>query len=75
MDVTLQRLELYGKGQPYTVNSGDTWCNLANRFYGNPNLWWAIASANGIEDPTLEPGPGTVILIPAYTDVLEVIER
>jgi nucleoid-associated protein YgaU len=71
----LHRLELFGKGEPYTVESGDTWCGLANRFYGNPHMWWAIASANGVDDPTQEPQPGTVILIPDYRDVLQVIEQ
>lgn len=71
----LYRLELFGKGRPYVVNPGDTWCNLAYRFLGNPHLWWAIASANGAEDPTVEPVPGRIILLPEYENVLGVIER
>ncbi len=71
----LHRLELYGRGRQYTVQSGDTWCNLANRFLGNPHLWWAVASANGVEDPTQEPQAGSEILIPEYNDVLQVLEQ
>lgn len=71
----LYRLELYGQGRPYLVETGDTWCGLANRYYGNPHLWWAIASANGISDPTKEPSPGSTILIPDYREVLQVIEQ
>lgn len=71
----LHRLELYGVGETYIVESGDTWCSLANRFYGNPHLWWVVASANGVIDPTKEPVPGETILVPSYNDALQVIER
>ncbi|MGE5551524.1 MAG: LysM peptidoglycan-binding domain-containing protein [Bacteroidota bacterium] len=71
----LHRPELYGRGSQYIVEAEDSLCSLANRYYGNPHLWWAIASANGISDPTIEPEPGSVILIPDYTDVLKVIAQ
>ncbi|MGE5528054.1 MAG: LysM peptidoglycan-binding domain-containing protein [Patescibacteria group bacterium] len=71
----LHRPELFGLGSQYIVEAGDTLCNLAHRYYGNPHLWWAIASANGIEDPTIEPAPGSSILIPNYSDVLRVIAQ
>jgi nucleoid-associated protein YgaU len=43
--------------------AGDTLQSISQREYGKPGLWRAIASANGIEDPTRVP-PGTTVLIP-----------
>lgn len=41
---------------------------LANTYYNNPMLWWAILVANGIRDPFQGPTVGQVIRIPSiYT--------
>jgi len=38
---------------------------IANRMYSNPNLWWAIAVANNIEDALIDPVAGASIKIPS----------
>jgi hypothetical protein len=35
----------------YVVQRGDTLSSIADRFYGDPNMWTAIAEANDIADP------------------------
>jgi nucleoid-associated protein YgaU len=35
--------------QNYTVAEGDTGASIAERFYGDPDLWPAIAEANDID--------------------------
>ena len=71
----LFRPELFALGKAYIARAGDTWNNIAMRFYGNPHLWWAVCSANGVADPTKEPEPGRKLFIPALEDVLGVLER
>ena len=44
---------------------GDRLDHLAQQFYGNVNLWWYIARANGMKFMTTE--PGTRLRIPATT--------
>ena len=39
--------------------------NIANRFYGDPNLWWIIAQANGIGKGTLYIKKGAILRLPA----------
>jgi len=48
----------------YLVQEGDTWTNLAFRFYENRNYWWSICKINGIIDPFVtDPTPGEYIYI------------
>ncbi|HVB06156.1 MAG TPA: LysM peptidoglycan-binding domain-containing protein [Acidimicrobiales bacterium] len=47
--------------------AGDTLQSISQREYGKPTMWRAIASANGIEDPT-RVAPGTTVLIPPRSD-------
>lgn len=49
----------------YTVTSTDRIDTLANRFYGDPVLWWVIAVANGMELLPDDLVPDTVIRIPS----------
>jgi len=37
--------------EEYTITSFDRWDILADKFYGNVNLWWIIAIFNSIIDP------------------------
>lgn len=46
----------------YVVQPGDTLRSIAQRFYGDPEKWGAIAVANGL--PPGEPQPGVSLLIP-----------
>lgn len=38
---------------------------IADRFYGDPALWWVIALRNGLDLPDNEMYPGQVLYIPA----------
>lgn len=51
----------------HLVTAGDTLPSIAYREYRNPNLWRAIADANGIDDPMRLPS-GTRLLIPPAAD-------
>jgi hypothetical protein len=53
----------------HVLVAGDTLASVAFRRYGNPNLWRAIAEANGIDDPMRLP-IGTTLLVPALAEVL-----
>jgi LysM repeat protein len=61
----------------HTVIQGETLSSIANRFYGNPQIWRPIAAANGIDDPR-SISTGQLLLIPSlpFTERLtgEVIE-
>lgn len=48
---------------------GDRLDKLANQFYGDDELWWIIAIANGIAYP-LGIKPGTVIRVPSDPDAV-----
>lgn len=48
------------------TGKGDRLDLLANQFYGNPNLWWVISSANGeIPKNSLNIPLGTQLRIPS----------
>lgn len=44
---------------------------VANMFYGNSKLWWVIAEANTLDDPTVLPY-GTTLKIPGISSVFGV---
>tara|TARA_R110000851_G_scaffold15193_4_gene50458 strand:+ start:724 stop:993 length:270 start_codon:yes stop_codon:yes gene_type:complete len=47
----------------FIAQEGDRCDNLANRFYGNPNLWWFIAKVNNLTTNNIP--AGTSLRIPA----------
>ena len=50
----------------HTLIEDDTITELANRYYGDPQLWYIIADVNDIENPLeLETGIGLQIPSPA----------
>ena len=49
----------------FVAQEGDRCDNLANRFYGNPNLWWFIARVNNLTTNNIP--AGTSLRIPANT--------
>jgi hypothetical protein len=53
----------------YRVEVLDRIDNLANRYYGDPNLWWVIAVANNMNILPTDLQPGAVIRIPSPTYV------
>jgi hypothetical protein len=50
-----------------TVDSGDSLAGIAYREYGNPNMWRALAEANGIDNP-MRLQPGLTLLVPSRSD-------
>ncbi len=51
----------------HTVVAGDSLASVAQREYGDPNRWRALADANGIDDPMRLPS-GTRLLVPSLAD-------
>ena len=51
------------------LREGDTLASVAYDQYGDPNLWRAIAMANGIDDPA-RIGVGTRLLVPPRTEAV-----
>jgi len=50
----------------FIATEGDRCDNLANRFYGNPNLWWFIARTNNLKTNNIP--AGTSLRIPVSTE-------
>lgn len=49
----------------YQVQPGDRWDKIANRFYGDPSLWWRIADINPeLFDPRAI-RPGIILRVPS----------
>ena len=46
----------------FIAQEGDRCDNLANRFYGNPQLWWFVARVNHLK--TMNIPAGTSLRIP-----------
>ena len=67
-DTSLQRTTIAFTVDPgdqfHIVVDDDTITELAYRYYGDPQLWYAIADANLIDNP-LELTGGESLLIPA----------
>ena len=53
----------------FIAQEGDKCDNLANRFYGNPQLWWFIAKVNNLT--TMNIPAGTSLRIPSTTQDAE----
>lgn len=58
--------------EEYVTEHGDTWTNLAYRFYNDVKLWWIICLTNGIMNPCEFPKPGTILSI-LNNDVVKTI--
>lgn len=48
---------------------------IAQKAYGNPDLWWVIYEFNGIRDPLFELRPGQILRIPELDRVLEAVRN
>ncbi|TMB59776.1 MAG: LysM peptidoglycan-binding domain-containing protein [Chloroflexi bacterium] len=80
-DITLKEFPDPNEGQNPTsgaiharkthlVADGDTLQSIANKEYGNPNLWRGIATFNGIDDP-LRVTAGSRLLLPSTDEAAE----
>lgn len=54
----------------YTVTAPERPDSVAQRFYGNPALWWVIAVKNGLRLPFTQLHGGQRIVIPSPTQIL-----
>lgn len=60
----------YTATQSYVIIAGDRLDNLANRFLGDPQLYWMICDANSATDPdALTAQAGRTIQIPVASSV------
>ena len=47
---------------------------MAQRYYGDSNLWWIIAKANELSKGQIAPAPGVKLRIPTeIDDILEAV--
>ena len=54
------------------TETGDRLDTLATQYYGDPGLWWIIASANKIHNAPIGFPDGTILRIPSnYVQILE----
>jgi Contractile injection system tube protein len=78
VDITIEETEELAKAQNPTsggvagrrsvgLGAGDSLPSLARQVYGDPNLWRALAVANGIDDPMRVPN-GTTLLVPPLAE-------
>jgi nucleoid-associated protein YgaU len=68
LDDQLKQLNLSSpdRTHAHVVEQGDTLDSIANRYYGRPNDWRAIADENSIYDPR-RVMPGKVLQVPPLT--------
>ena len=53
---------------------GDRFDIIAQKYYGDSNLWWIIAKANELSRGELSPNPGFKLRIPTeIDDILEAV--
>ena len=57
----------------YTVLGPDRIDTIANKFYGNPILWWVLALANSLELIPSDISPGAVLRVPSARFVQKVL--
>jgi hypothetical protein len=52
------------------ASQGDRLDLLANQYYGDPKMWWIIATANNLNDATLAVESGRQLRIPTNTSII-----
>jgi hypothetical protein len=55
------------------TQTGDRLDTLSYQFYGDQSLWWIIASANNIHDPSFSVDDGTVLRLPK--DYISIVNK
>jgi LysM repeat protein len=55
------------------TQGGDRLDTLAYQYYGDQSLWWIIATANNIHDPSFSVEDGTILRVPK--NYLEVVNN
>lgn len=59
----------------YIIEYGDTLPVIAHKNYNNLRLWWVIAQANDIINPTIKLEPGSALKIPKTYIVKSIITQ
>ena len=56
----------------YEAQDADWWDQIANQYYGIPNLWWAVCVTNSVINPfeELEPGKQLKIMKDAFLPIM-----
>ena len=57
------------------VTSADRLDNIANNFYGDSNLWWVIASSNGLGKGSLIVEQNQLLRIPDISSIQDLISN
>ena len=52
------------------IQEGDRLDTIANQYYEDSSLWWIIANANQIHDPSFTVKEGTILRIPADPNII-----
>lgn len=71
--VELPTLSIQPDDTVYVVAGNDRIDLIANKFYGDPVLWWVIALANDLELLPSALNEGTLLRIPAPRYILQVL--
>lgn len=53
----------------YEVRPGDSYDSIASEYYGSALYYWVICSFNDIFDALQQPAVGTILKIPALSDI------
>lgn len=59
-----QKIPKFGNDIYIVTQEGDRLDTIANQFYGDSSLWYIIARANNIHDPSFAVADGTTLRIP-----------
>lgn len=53
----------------YKVQKNDTWDSMALKFYNSPTFFWILCDFNRVQNPYEMPEVGTLIKVPALTNI------
>ena len=53
----------------YKVQKTDTWDSMALKFYNSPTFFWILCDFNRVQNPYEMPEVGTLIKVPALTNI------
>ena len=53
----------------YKVQKADTWDSMALKFYNSPTFFWILCDFNRVQNPYEMPEVGTLIKVPALTNI------
>lgn len=63
INLNADNLDDYEIFEPYVIKPGDSYTNIAYKYYGNINVWWVICTLNKIDNPFVKPTIGSRIYL------------